>query len=66
MVDNLNDLDDKILFDNDIKQTVQYVFAKADKPLTPTQVAEEVQKILIKKANFHHLRTLKNVLDTSA
>ncbi len=66
MVDNLNDLDDKILFDNDIKQTVQYVFAKADKPLTPTQVAEEVQKLLIKKAKFHHLRTLKNVLDNSA
>ena len=66
MVDNLNDLDDKILFDNDIKQTVQYVFAKADKSPTPTQVAEEVQKLLIKKAKFHHLRTLKNVLDNSA
>ena len=66
MVDNLDDLDDKILFDNDIKQTVQYVFAKADKPLTPTQVAEEVQKLLIKKAKFNHLRTLKSVVKNSA
>ena len=63
MVDNLNDLDIQILMDNIPKQMVQYVFAKADKPLTPTQVAEEVQNLFIKKAKFNHLRGLKNKIE---
>lgn len=62
-VDNLNDLDIEILMDNIPKQTVNYVFAKADKPLTPTQVAEEVEKLFIKKAKFNHLRGLKNKIE---
>ena len=63
MVDNLNDLDIQILMDNIPKQTVNYVFGKADKPLTPTQVAEEVQNLFIKKAKFNHLRGLKNKIE---
>ena len=63
MVDNLNDLEIEILMDNNPQQTVNYVFAKADKPLTPTQVAEEVQKLFIKKVKFNHLRGLKNKIE---
>ena len=64
MVDNLDDLDNEITnkfvsLENDHRTNVDYIFSRADSPLTPDQVAEELQAMGIRRVKKRRLQEIK-------
>jgi hypothetical protein len=62
MVNNLNDLFDAVAKEEGLKETVTLVFAQSNAPLSPTQVAEEVQKLLIRQKKKDYSEANKKAL----
>jgi hypothetical protein len=62
MVNNLDDLVDAVAKEEGLKETVTLVFAKSNAQLSPTQVAEEVQKLLIRQKKKDYSEANKKAL----
>jgi hypothetical protein len=62
MVNNLDDLVDAVAKEEGLKETVTLVFAKSNAQLSPAQVAEEVQKLLIRQKKKDYSEANKKAL----
>jgi hypothetical protein len=62
MVNNLDDLVDAVAKEKGLKAAVTLVFAQPNAPLSPTQVAEEIQKLLIRQKKKDYSEATKKAL----
>jgi hypothetical protein len=62
MVNNLDDLVDAVAKEKGLKAAVTLVFAQPNAPLSPTQVAEEIQKLLIRQKKKDYSEANKKAL----
>jgi hypothetical protein len=62
MVNNLDDLVEAVAKEKGLKAAVTLVFAQPNAPLSPTQVAEEIQKLLIKQKKKDYSEATKKAL----
>jgi hypothetical protein len=62
MVNNLDDLVEAVAKEKGLKAAVTLVFAQPNAPLSPTQVAEEIQKLLIRQKKKDYSEATKKAL----
>jgi hypothetical protein len=62
MVNNLDDLVEAVAKEKGLKAAVTLVFAQPNAPLSPTQVAEEIQKLLIRQKKKDYSEANKKAL----